>query len=249
MVSGTGHPLPVSCLSVQNLHCRRPERANTLFAPASSPPIRIAAPHQPVPYADFLVSNPNITRQNTAVKRHPRTHLLKLCLVLLLAAASPAGARDRGVPPSEGIGNFGKVNDGLYRGAQPDAAGIKNLARLGIKTIINLSMTNELWKAEASEASATGITYTNVPLKGLGRPSDAQVAKLLTLIETLPAPVFIHCQHGCDRTGTIVACYRIKHHNWSSKSALEEATKYGLSTYERGMREYILEFGKASPRQ
>ena len=140
------------------------------------------------------------------MKRHPGTHLLELCLVLLLAAASPAGARDRGVPPSEGIGNFGKVNDSLYRGAQPDAAGIKNLAQLGIKTIINLCMTNELWKAEASEASAIGITYTNVPLKGLGRPSDAQVAKLLTLIEALPGPVFIHCQHGCDRTGTIVAC-------------------------------------------
>jgi protein tyrosine phosphatase (PTP) superfamily phosphohydrolase (DUF442 family) len=204
---------------------------------------------QPVPYADFLVSNPNIKRQNTAVKRHSTAHWLKLCLVLLLAAASPAGARDRGVPPSEGIGNFGKVNDGLYRGAQPDAAGIKNLAQLGIKTIINLCMTNELWKAEASEASAIGITYTNVPLKGLGRPSDAQVAKLLTLIETLPGPVFIHCQHGCDRTGTIVACYRIKHHSWSSESALEEAAKYGLSKYERGMRKYILEFGNTSPWQ
>lgn len=249
MVSETGQPLAVSCLSVQNLHCPPSARASALLALVRSPPIRTAAPHQPVPYADFLVSNPNITRQNTAVKRHSRTHLLELCLVLLLTAGSLAGARDRGVPPSEGIGNFGKVNDGLYRGAQPDAAGIKNLARLGIKTIINLSMTNELWKAEANEASATGITYTNVPLKGLGRPSDAQVAKLLTLIETLPGPVFIHCQHGCDRTGTIVACYRIKHHSWSSKSALEEATKYGLSTYERGMRKYILVFGKASPRQ
>ena len=246
MVSGTGQPLAVTCLSVQNLHCRPSTSASALLAPARSPTIRIAGPHEPVPYADFLVSNPNIPRQNTAVKRHPRTHLLELCLVLLLTAGSLAGARDRGVPPSEGIGNFGKVNDGLYRGAQPDAAGIKNLARLGIKTIINLSMTNELWKAEASEASATGITYTNVPLKGLGRPSDAQVAKLLTLIETLPGPVFIHCQHGCDRTGMIVACYRIKHHSWSSKSALEEATKYGLSKYERGMRKYILEFGKAS---
>ena len=176
-------------------------------------------------------------------------HLLELLVVLLLAAGNLASARDRGVPPSEGIGNFGKVNDGLYRGAQPDAVGIKNLARLGVKTIINLRITNELWKAEPVEANANGITYTNVPLKGLGRPSDAQVATLLTLMETLPAPVFIHCQFGCDRTGTIVACYRIKHHNWSGKSALEEAKKYGLSKYERGMREYILEFGRASPRQ
>jgi protein tyrosine/serine phosphatase len=159
-----------------------------------------------------------------------------------------AGARDRGVPPSEGIGNFGKVSDSLYRGAQPDAVGIKNLARLGVKTIINLRMTNEVWKAEPVEASANGITYTNVPLKGVGRPSDTQVANLLNLIETLPGPAFIHCQFGCDRTGTIVACYRIKHYSWSSSSALQEATKYGLSKYERGMRKYILDFAKALPR-
>jgi protein tyrosine/serine phosphatase len=75
------------------------------------------------------------------------------------------------------------------------------------------------------------------------------VSTLLTLIETLPAPVFIHCLHGCDRTGTIVACYRIKHHSWSSRTALEEARKYGLSKFERGMRNYILDFGKALPGQ
>jgi hypothetical protein len=82
---------------------------------------------------------------------------LELCVVLLLAVGNMAGARERGVPPGEGIGNFGKVDECLFRGAQPDAAGVKNLAKLGVKTIINLRMTNELWRAEASEASATGI--------------------------------------------------------------------------------------------
>jgi protein tyrosine/serine phosphatase len=183
------------------------------------------------------------------MNRHPGTSLLRLCVLLFLAAGNIAPARERGLPPSEGIRNFGKVSDGLYRGAQPDAAGIRNLAKLGVKTIINLRMTNDVWKAEAVEASANGITYTNVPLKGLGRPLDSQVATLLTLIETSPGPVFIHCQHGCDRTGTIIACYRIRHSSWSGKSALREAANYGLSKFERGMRKYILQFGKASPRQ
>ena len=181
--------------------------------------------------------------------RHLRTHMLELCVVLLLAVGNMAGARDRGVPPSEGIGNFGKVSDGLYRGAQPDAAGIRNLARLGVKTIINLRMTNELWKTEPVEANANGITYTNVPLSGIGRQSDAQVTNLLTLIETLPSPVFIHCKYGCDRAGTIVACYRIRHDKWSSESALREAERYGISKFAWGMRKYIVGFGKASPRQ
>jgi protein tyrosine phosphatase (PTP) superfamily phosphohydrolase (DUF442 family) len=133
----------------------------------------------------------------------------------------------------------------LFRGAQPYAAGITNLARLGVKSIINLRMANESWKAEAAEAQANGITYTNVPLKGLGRPTDVQVATLLELIEHLPAPVFVHCRYGCDRVGTIIACYRIRHDHWSNEAALEEARKYGLSILEQGMIQLVREFGKA----
>jgi protein tyrosine/serine phosphatase len=171
---------------------------------------------------------------------------LELLVVLLLAAGNLADAGQRGLPPSEGIVNFGKVNDRLYRGAQPDAEGIKHLKNLGIKTILNLRLTNEVWKAEEAEAAANGITYTNVPMMGFGRPAPEQVAQALALIETLPSPVFVHCQFGCDRTGTIIACYRIKHDHWSGESALEEARHYGISIFAWGMKKYIAEFGNAS---
>jgi uncharacterized protein (TIGR01244 family) len=173
-----------------------------------------------------------------------RYSLLVLLLTLALCAAG-----ERGLQPMEGIANFGKVNDSLFRGAQPNAVGIKNLARLGIKSIINLRMTNEGWKAEEAEAHASGITYTNMPLRGIGRPTDAQVATLLALMETLPAPVFVHCRYGCDRVGTIIACYRIRHDRWSNESALDEARKYGLSILEQGMINYVREYGKASTKK
>jgi protein tyrosine phosphatase (PTP) superfamily phosphohydrolase (DUF442 family) len=173
-----------------------------------------------------------------------RTSLL--CLLVLIAL--PA-AGQRGLPPSEGIPNFGKITDRLYRGAQPDAAGITNLARLGIKSIINLRLTNDVWQAEAAVASSSGILHTNIPLNGLAPPTHAQVATLLDLIETLPAPVFVHCQYGCDRTGTIIACYRIRQSGWPNQAALEEARKYGLSKLEYGMINYIRNFGKASIKQ
>lgn len=148
----------------------------------------------------------------------------------------------RGLPAQEGIYNFGKVSEGLYRGAQPDEAGIQNLKRLGIKTIVNLRMPDDVLSGEETQAHANGITYTNVPLRGLGRPTDEQVKNVLALIETLPAPVFVHCQHGCDRTGTIVACYRIQHDKWLSETALDEAGHYGMSPFERGMRKFVKEF-------
>ncbi len=174
---------------------------------------------------------------------------MRSALVCLLLVIALSAAGERGLPPKEGIHNFGKINDNLYRGAQPDAAGIRNLARLGIKSIINLRMTNDVWKAEAAEAFANGITYTNVPLKGVGRPSNTQVATLLDLIETLPAPVFIHCRLGCDRTGTIIACYRIRRAGWPNEAALEEARKYGLSKLEHGMIRYIRDFGRTSTKK
>jgi protein tyrosine/serine phosphatase len=89
-----------------------------------------------------------------------------------------------------------------------------------------------------------GLVYTNIPMRGLGRPGDDQVIKVLALIETLPSPVFIHCQHGCDRTGTVIACYRIQHDGWLNELALREAETYGISHFERGMRSYILKFPK-----
>ena len=167
--------------------------------------------------------------------------LLSLALLFCIAGCATG---PRGFPPTEGIANLDRVNDGLYRGAQPNDLGLKSLSRLGIKTIVNLRMTNDVWVAEAAEASTNGITYTHVPMRGFGRPTDEQVTKVLSIIETSSSPVFIHCQHGCDRTGTIIACYRIKHDGWTSQQALSEASLYGMSNWEIGMKNYVREFEK-----
>jgi uncharacterized protein (TIGR01244 family) len=164
-------------------------------------------------------------------------------ILLVFLSLSLCIAGQRGLPPQEGISNFGKVNQNLYRGAQPDAAGMTNLNKLGIKTIINLRQPVENWQAELEQVRAQGMVFTNIPMSGVGRPTTEQVRQVLAAIEALPSPVFIHCQHGCDRTGTIIACYRIEHDKWSNTAALEEAERYGISKLERGMRKFILSFG------
>ena len=169
-----------------------------------------------------------------------------LCCVLAggLCFVGTQLTRARGVPASEGIVNFGKVGDALYRGAQPDDSGLESLKRLGVKTIINLRMQDDCWKDESAKALAHGILYTNVPFRGMGRPTDDQIKAVLELIDSSPGPVFIHCQHGCDRTGTIVACYRMKHDQWTVEKAMAEANRYGLSIFERGMKRFIQDFSK-----
>jgi len=152
----------------------------------------------------------------------------------------------RGLPAQEGINNFAKVDDHLFRGAQPDTQAIKNLQKLGVKTIIDLRLPDEVRKGEATDAQAHGILYTNLPLRGLGRPAKEQAELVLSMVESLPGPVFIHCRFGCDRTGMIVACYRIKHNNMALKNALQEAAKYGMFWFERGMKSYVRDFAQAS---
>ncbi len=161
-----------------------------------------------------------------------------LCLVLFMAAAvGGCGATNR-------IVSFGKVDETLYRGGQPDTAGLKQLNDLGVKSIINLRMTNEIWLPEPKLAARYAMVYTNFPLDNLSAPSEQSVKQILAAIETLPKPIFIHCQFGCDRTGTIVACYRIKHDRWTNLKALKEAEDFGISPAELDMRRFIAAFGR-----
>ena len=175
--------------------------------------------------------------------------LLRLILaVVLLGVIGRAMflhlANDRGLPATEGILNFGRIDDHLLRGAQPDAAGIARLKQLGVTTIINLRTTRELWSVEAAAALSNSIIYTNIPLEGMGRPTQDNMAQILSIINGARGPVFVHCEHGCDRTGTVIACYRIQHDGWGAEAALKEANRYGLSILERGMREYVLDFAR-----
>ena len=169
---------------------------------------------------------------------------LRILLALVLISQSCL-AGPRGQPEQQGIGNFGRINDNLYRGAQPDAAGIQSLRRLGVKLILNLRMPKDVWPGEEAAARANGIAYTNLPMSGLGRPADDAIKNILSIIESSGGPVFVHCEHGCDRTGTVIACYRIEHDKWSGGRALQEAALYGMSKLERGMKQYVSAFAKA----
>jgi protein tyrosine/serine phosphatase len=80
----------------------------------------------------------------------------------------------------------------------------------------------------------------------MSTPKADQVASVLALLnDTTSGPVFVHCKRGADRTGTVIAVYRISHDSWENKKALSEAKSHGMSIFERAMQHYVMDYKPA----
>lgn len=177
-----------------------------------------------------------------------RKHLAGLTrtwlLLLSLAATQQVAAAQQDVEQrNPGLPNFHKVGEHLYRGAQPKAGGIARLAELGFNTVINLRGDDDRAQAEGDAVKSAGMRYFHVPFKRLGAPTDAQIQRVLALInDAANGKVFLHCQRGADRTGTVIAVYHITHDDWTGEQAQQEADKYGMRFWQRGMKNYIRDY-------
>ena len=149
----------------------------------------------------------------------------------------------QGGPTNVNLPNFHQVSAQLYRGGQPTQFGIEFLARQGIKTMVNLRAADEDSRAEQWWVEQAGMRYLNVPMCGRGRPTEAQVQAVTSFINAPEnQPVFLHCKRGKDRTGTIVACYRVSRDHWTSQRAIQEARKLGMRWTQFGMKNYIRDY-------
>jgi uncharacterized protein (TIGR01244 family) len=163
--------------------------------------------------------------------------LVTITLVSFVALAQQPERRYQELP------NFHQVNEQLYRSGQPKSGGLKKLADFGIRTIINLRGASDETKAEEAEAKKLGLRYFNIPMSSAGRPTDDQVKRVIDVIEAEEnAPVLIHCRRGSDRTGAIIAIYRIKRDGWAADRALDEAKRYGMGFVQFRKRGYIKDY-------
>lgn len=166
------------------------------------------------------------------------------------------------------IQNFSKVTDGIYRGARPTDGNIGFLSESGIKTIVNLQggdLNNfglggiigwyepgELPAAinhERATSEALNIRFYNFPLNALApvnAAEDEEIDQILSIMENPEMlPVFIHCEHGKDRTGLLIALYRVKVQKWTSHDAFTEWFNSGhtniSSMYTGGLDYYFFQ--------
>ncbi|MGA9884496.1 MAG: dual specificity protein phosphatase family protein [Candidatus Acidiferrales bacterium] len=142
--------------------------------------------------------------------------------VLAFFFAVPA-AWSRPTQNPVGVSNFGEVTAALYRGAQPSEAGFASLKHLGVGIIVNFRNGTQETFEEKREVESLGMKYVGIPWSGRDTPSDAEIVQFLDLVRNNPrAKVFVHCKRGADRTGTMIAAYRIVVQHESVSEAVSE---------------------------
>lgn len=118
---------------------------------------------------------------------------------------------------SKYFNNLYSINDSILRSEQPSRSGFKELETAGVKTIINLRRLRD----DTKKAEDTNLQLEHLPL-ATKKITEADIIETLKLIISAEKPILIHCWHGSDRTGVMVAAYRIVVENWSKEDAIEE---------------------------
>ena len=165
----------------------------------------------------------------------PRVSRLLLVAVLLVGLLPPAVSRTD-EPASRpaawatkidrpSLPNLHKVSDGLYRGAQPTVEGIKELEKMGVKTIVCLRSG----KADREIVRGSNLVLAEIPMNTWDVEEEYVVRFLKIVADKNRQPAFVHCQHGADRTGTMCAAYRVVIDGWTKQQAIDEMTKGGFN--------------------
>jgi protein tyrosine/serine phosphatase len=134
-------------------------------------------------------------------------------------------ARSKWAQPLElqGVPNLYKVSDNLYRGAQPTVEGMKQLEKMGVKTVVNL----RTFFSDCDEIDDAELAYKRIRTTAWHLESIDVVRFLRIICDSNATPVFVHCMQGSDRTGAMCAVYRVTVQGWSKEQAIEEMTKGG----------------------
>ena len=162
--------------------------------------------------------------------------------LVIVMLATPASAAERDTNwaaklEQPGVPNLHRVTATLYRSAQPTADGMRSAEKLGIKTIISL----RAFHSDKDELEATALRTERIYFK-TWHPEDEDIVRFLKIVSNTNAgPFLVHCQHGSDRTGTMIAVYRMAVQGWTKEDAIKEMTggDFGFHEMWRNLVRYL----------
>lgn len=139
----------------------------------------------------------------------------------------------------KGLSNVGRVSPMIYRGAQPLPEGYATLSKMGIKTVINLRYTH----SEKKVVESAGMKSIEIPINTFKRIDSKTVSKVVRLMtDPENQPVYVHCKLGQDRTGMIIAIYRMSIEGWALAEAEDEMQDFGFNDVWYHIKDYVREF-------
>jgi protein tyrosine/serine phosphatase len=164
---------------------------------------------------------------------------------LILASSSIAFSQDNKTGIT--IKNFGQMDDRFFRGAQPKEDEYKELAALGIGTVIDLRDDPTSYEKQSVEAA--GMKYVNIPMSDKSYPETAKIEQFLKLVDDPSTGKFyVHCAGGRHRTGVMGAVYRFNHYNWNYDQVYAEMkkfdfyTRFGHGDLKKFVQDYAVSF-------
>jgi protein tyrosine/serine phosphatase len=182
-----------------------------------------------------------ITRQLSF--RSTQAALLAALFTLSIVASASAQSGRENKLSNIRIKNFGQMDDRFYRGAQPRQEDIKDLAALGITTIIDLR--DDPRDYEKREAEALGMRYINIPMSDSKYPEQDSIDAFLKIAnDTTSGKFFVHCAGGRHRTGVMGAVYRYNLYGWNYDQVYKEMKDYDFYTrFGHGsMKDYVQDY-------
>ena len=130
--------------------------------------------------------------------------------------------------PGTSVKNLNRVTPQLYRSAQPDAAGMRELEKLGVLTVIDLRDLND----DKDEARGTKLRLRREKMDAWHIEDEDIVRVLAMLRRKKDGPFLVHCHHGSDRTGVVCAMFRIVEQGWSREEAIRELKDGGFGFHK-----------------
>lgn len=145
-----------------------------------------------------------------------------------------------------GVPNLGEVTPTLYRGSQPTKEGFERLAKMRIAIVVDLRGNR---KDERDALNILGMQYVPIPWFCM-RPKDAVIAQFLNLVRENPGKkIFVHCNTGIDRTGMMIAGYRMAEQHWTAQDALKEMEVFGFSRFHKTICTGLTSYEESFPQK
>jgi len=149
------------------------------------------------------------------------------------------------------IKNFGQMDERFFRGGQPKQEDYKQLAALGIHTVVDL--TDDPKSYEKSNVEALGMQYINIPMSDSSYPEQSKIDQFLKLVDDpTTGKFYVHCAGGRHRTGVMGAVYRFNHYGWNYDQVYSEMkkfdfyTRWGHGDMKKFVQDYSLNFHQPS---